>query len=369
MNYRKKIKILLCSPYGTLVGGISSWTGHILNYQKNAKTNIELKHYYSDGKGAYSNTLFLIRLYIGFVSYLPFLFGLRKELRYNQYDVVHFASSASISLMRDILSLKIAKRGGVKSVIHFHFGRIPELYKKRNWEQKLLHYVIKLADKVIVIDQRSYETLTKRGYKNIELLPNPLTDKVTEIIESNYQIRKDDRKIVFAGHVLRTKGVFELIEACKTINNIRLKIVGYVTEDIKNELLSLAEVEKSGWLEFSGELSFEDTIKEMLSAGVFVLPTYTEGFPNVIIESMACACPVVTTNVGAIPEMLDIENGCNYGLCVEPKDVEGLREAIQKMLTDRKFALNCGRNAQKRVNDFYSMKKVWDHLEAIWLTC
>ena len=105
----------------------------------------------------------------------------------------------------------------------------------------------------------------------------------------------------------------------------------------------------------------------MLSSGVFVLPTYSEGFPNVIIESMACACPIVTTSVGAIPEMLDIENGENYGLCVEPKNVEQLKDAIIRMLDNKDFASHCGINAQKRVNEMYSMTKVWQQMEQIWM--
>ena len=81
---------------------------------------------------------------------------------------------------------------------------------------------------------------------------------------------------------------------------------------------------------------------------------------------MACACPIVTTRVGAIPEMLDIAQGDNYGLCVEPKNVAQLKTAIEKMLDDRVYALQSGANAQQRVNALYSMPSVWKQLEDIW---
>ena len=145
-------------------------------------------------------------------------------------------------------------------------------------------------------------------------------------------------------------------------------MIGYETDDIKEKIIEEAGEDNESWLEIAGEQSFENTIKEMISAAVFVLPTYTEGFPNVIIESMACGCPIVTTCVGAIPEMLDIENGNNYGICVEPKNVKALKESIQKMLNNREYALECGKNAQRRVNELYSMSKVWSQLEAIWST-
>lgn len=43
----RKIKVLLCSPYGKMVGGISRWTRHILNYYAATDTDVELKHFYS----------------------------------------------------------------------------------------------------------------------------------------------------------------------------------------------------------------------------------------------------------------------------------------------------------------------------------
>jgi glycosyltransferase involved in cell wall biosynthesis len=366
MEINRKIRVLLCSPYGTMVGGISRWTGHILNYYSKIETDISLKHFYSKGKGAYQNTNLFMRLYIGIISYPPFLIGLNSELKNNKYNVVHFTSSASISLIRDIFTLQIARKYGSKTIIHFHFGRIPNIFKKNNWEQKLLRKVINMSDKIIVLDKKSYDTLIAQGFSNIEILPNPISSEVNKIITSNSVIVRQKNKLLFAGHIVRTKGVFELIEACKDINNIELYMVGYTPEDIKKKLIISAGINSSKWLFFRGQISLEETIKEMISATVFVLPTYTEGFPYVIIESMACGCPIVTTKVGAIPEMLDIENGENYGLCVEPKNVEQLKNAILRMLNDRDFAKQCGVNAKKRVNELYSMPIVWNQMVQIW---
>jgi glycosyltransferase involved in cell wall biosynthesis len=367
MQKLSKIDILLCSPYNGGIGGISRWTDHILAYyEQNKSDNLNLSHYYETIPGGNADYSLWKRSIIGVKNYSRIYRGLVKHLQVHNFDVVHFCSSASLSLLKDIILLKAAKNRGVKSVIHFRFGRIPDLYQKRNWECKLLNICIKLADKIVVIDQMSYDTLLKEGYNNIELLPNPLSPKVLEIIEQNKHIEKEERKIVFAGHCIQTKGIFELIEACREIDNIKLKMIGFVSEETRAMLLEKAGENSIIWLKIAGEQDYETTIKEMLSAGVFVLPTYTEGFPNVILESMACACPIVTTKVGSIPEMLDIANGENHGICIEPKNMEQLREAIQKMLNDRKYALKCGLNAQKRVNEIYSMPIVWNELQNIW---
>lgn len=367
MQKPSKKNILLCSPYQGAIGGISRWTGHILEYyEQNKSDDLNLSHYYESIKAGIGDYSKWKRSIIGFKNYSRIYKGLVKHLQQQNFDIVHFCSSASISLLKDIILLKAVKKRGVKSVIHFRFGRIPELYQKKNWEQKLLNRTIKLADKVVVIDQMSYDTLLKEGYKNIELLPNPLTPKVLEIIEQNKDVEKVERKIVFVGHCLRTKGIFELIEACRDLDNIKLKMIGFISEETRSILLEKAGLYSVEWLEIAGEQDYETTIREMLSAGVFVLPTYTEGFPNVILESMACACPIITTKVGAIPEMLDIANGQNHGICIEPKNVEQLKDSIQKMLDEREYAIQCGKNAQKRVSEMYSMPVVWHELESIW---
>ncbi|MDD4781894.1 MAG: glycosyltransferase family 4 protein [Tissierellia bacterium] len=362
-----KVKVLLVSPYSGAVGGISRWTGHILNYHNSisASTSIELEQFYVDGEQIYNSTTPYKRFLYGIKKYIPFLKILRRKLRSTPYDIVHFCSSASISLIRDILAAGIAKKHEIPSVFHFHFGRIPELYEKRNWEQKLIHRLITLAGKIIVIDQASYDTLMKEGYNNIELLPNPLTPEVNRIISENSFIKRDSRQILFAGHVVKTKGVFELIEACREIPNIKVKMIGRVSDDMRSMLMESAGVDNS-WLEISGELSYESTIIEMLSCGLFVLPTYTEGFPNVIIESMACGCPIIASSVGAIPEMLNIQSSDACGICIEPKDVIQLNEAIVKLLDDESLAFGYGERAKERVNEKYTMDVVWEQMVGIW---
>lgn len=367
---KNKPKILLVSPFSGTVGGVLRWTQHIVEYHNSLlhkSVDLDLCDVHRTYK-VYANTPKLKRLFIGILDYKMILNKYKRKLKESKYDAIHITSSASFGLIKDLLMLNYAKKKQIKKIIHFRFGRIPELYKTNNWETKLLHKVILIADKVIVIDEASYTTLINQGYKNIELLPNPLSPKVKEIVDKNKSIKKEGCKILFVGHVLESKGVFELVEVCKEMPNIQLKILGAVSKEMKQKVLSVAGESHHNWLDIAGEYEYEETIKEMLSAGIFVLPTYTEGFPNVILESMACACPIVASEVGAIPEMLAIKDTTNFGLCVEPKNKIQLKEAIIKMLEDRSFAINCGLNAQKRVYEEYSMTTVWSKLKQIWLS-
>ena len=263
--------------------------------------------------------------------------------------------------------LRLAKKHSLKTVIHFHFGRIPDIAAKNNWEWKLLQKVVRLADKAVVIDRFSYDTLTGRGFDNVVMLPNPIAPAVNEIIRKNVGVERKPGTVLFTGHMVRTKGIYELVDACRRLDNIRLKMVGYVTPDVRAELQELSG--NADWLEITGEKPYDEVIKDMLECDVFVLPTYTEGFPNVILESMACGCAIVSTTVGAIPEMLAEKDGRRYGILVEPRNVQQLRDAIREMLGNEQLKTECRMNVRERVNERYNIQSVWNRLIGIWKSC
>lgn len=310
-------------------------------------------------------TFILKRIWVGLLSYGKIYRQMKQMIKSTHYDVLHLCSSGHISLVKDYVYVKFAKKNSVKTVVHYHFGLIPKLAQKNNWEWKLIKRVIRLSDNVIVIDLKSKETLEKSGFNNVFYLPNPISQEVVDIInKEKASAKRQANHLLFVGHVIPTKGVYELVEACKDIPSIRLDVVGRIIPEVRTKMLDLAG-DDVGWIHFKGELPRQEVIREMLSCGIFVLPTYTEGFPNVILESMACSCPIVTTDVGAIPEMLDVENN-PCGICVVPKNVEELKSAIQHMLNDGNYAELCGERAAKRVNSNYSVDVVWKQLSNVW---
>lgn len=360
------MKILLASPYGGIPGGISRWTGHIVDYyNRHGKSDCDLKIFPMQRSVFVNiNSSMLYRLRWAVKDYSKLISSFKKEITSNHYDILHLTSSASISLLKDFIMLRMARRRGIKTIIHFRFGRIPELIEKNNWEWKLLKIVVKLADKVIVIDKASYNTLINAGFNNVVLLPNPVAPAVLNIVASNSSIKREQGVVLFVGHVVKTKGIFELIEACKQIPNIKLKVVGHIETETR---LKIEEVSNNAkWIEIVGEEPYDKVIKEMLRCDIFVLPTYTEGFPNVILESMACGCAIIASSVGAIPEMLEDENGKKCGILVSPRDVMGLCGAVKSLLNNDAMKTEFRLNAINRVNEKYNMLSIWRQLCRIW---
>lgn len=366
MKMKEDLRVLLVAPYGGVVGGISRWTSHILEYHKTIKSNVVLD-LVSTGRSTFVsiNTTPLYRLYAAIKDYKGIIKNFISHINRNTYDVMHLTSSGSWSLFKDLYMIKKAKNKGIKTIIHFRFGRIPDLARYNNWEWKYVKKVMSFVDKAIVIDEFTYQTLKDAGFNNIVFLPNPVSENVCSIVDENQNIKREERLLLFTGHVVLTKGVCELVEACKRISNIKVKIVGHVLSDMKEHLQKLAG-ENNDWLQIIGEEPYEDVIKDMLSCELFVLPTYTEGFPNVILESMACGCTIITTPVGAIPSMLDIKSNTPSGVCVPIKNVDLLSDKIMYYLEHKNEALEMGVRAKDRVNREYSMPSVWNKMLNIW---
>lgn len=358
------MRVLLISPLGGVVGGIAMWTKHIVNYMATlSDVNISLCDFSRKIAGlTISNPIkkWLSAAY----DYIWLTHNAIQKVKNFNGDVVHICTSASFLLIKDILILQAAKKKGLRTCIHFHFGRIPQLANKHGWEWRLLLKVINMADTAIVMDKMSLSTLEDIGYQNVVLIPNPISEEVEKTVE-NTTAKRIDRLLLFAGHCIPTKGVFELVSVCKNIPNIRLRMIGAISDNMRKQLIEIAG-DQDNWLDIKGQVPFKETIREMKSCDVFVLPTYTEGFPNVILESMACGCPIIASSVGAIPEMLEEEEGRHYGILIDPQNEMNLKTAILTLLSNDNLKVECGNNARKRVYARYNIQTVSNQLIKTW---
>jgi len=362
----KKLRVLFVAPYEAGIGGLTLWSKNILDYyHSQSSCDIEIDGLSVEGTPIKYVKSILKRTYIGVVKYIKVIREETRILKNKQYDVMHLCSSASISLLKDIIMLRVARKYNVRTVVHFHFGRIPALKEANNWEWKLFRRVVSKADVAVPIDQMSYDALVSAGFNNAVYLPNPVALQVSDYVSKHEgEPDRDERMVFYAGHCVKTKGIYELVRACSKIENVRLVLAGRILDDTRKELAEIAHNEP--WLEMLGQVSHDEILNLMLQCGVYVLPSYTEGFPNVILESMTCGCAIVATTVGAIPEMIGEENGSQFGLLVPPQDDEKLREAISELLSNKALREECRRNAQERVNKRYNIGSVWQKLTEIW---
>jgi glycosyltransferase involved in cell wall biosynthesis len=161
------------------------------------------------------------------------------------------------------------------------------------------------------------------------------------------------------------KGVRYLIEAARKVvedkPNVKFLVVGDGPLRGSLEMLS----EKLGLTEHVFFLGKKADIARLLKASdVFVLPSVWEGFPNVVLEAMASGLPVIATKTSGTPEA--VAEG-ETGLLVEPKDSDGLAEAILKSLSDLRKLRGMGVCGRKRAEECFSVEKMIRENEKLYV--
>lgn len=366
------MKILIISPLPPPIGGIAMWTTNILDYYRE-KQEVQLIHLNSSVKNRNITRLdHYSRIQSGFKDSTHIFKNLFSIVKKENPDIIHITSSASLGLIRDFLVIVIAKLYNIPVVTHFHFGQIPQLKRVNNYEWRLLKKIASLSAAVLVLDMKSKDTLVSAGVLNVYVTPNPISRSIeTSITNKLYSTDANNTervkgRVIFVGHIVKNKGVFELVKACLLTKNVeQLRLIGPYENDIKNKLSALNR-NKQIELIFTGVLSKESVLHEMKNASLLALPSYTEGFPNVIIEAMAMGCPIVSTDVGAISDILDIDSKNPAGDVVKPKDIQALSKSMSKIIMDHELAKTYTKNALNKVMNNYTLDKVCKLYDSIW---
>jgi len=284
---------------------------------------------------------------------------LRAKIKSGCIDVMHLTTSGQLSVFRDIFLLWTAKRKKIPTVYHIRFGRVQDIAQRNTLEWKLISTAMRLATVVMTLDQRTFSTISEKlpQVKPV-LVPNPI-----DLAGFPDPLHTDSRTVLFLGWVMDTKGAEELLKAWEktTLSHPDwvLKMVGPIKPEYRQYLESnygLCNVE------ILGEMDHDEALGVMNNSEVFVLPSHTEGFPNVILEAMALAKPIIATRVGAIPEILG--DGC--GVLIDSHSVESLEQALDKVLSESALRRELGERAHRKLKCEYDVNIVFSRYMEEW---
>ena len=139
------------------------------------------------------------------------------------------------------------------------------------------------------------------------------------------------RHLLFIGNLLPVKGVDVLLQACQALAAQRddwcLHLVGDGAERARLEAQAQS-LGLSGRVRFHGSRAHAELPAWLRAADLFVLPSRSEGIPNVLLEASACGTPYVASDVGGIPEIASL----GAGILVPPEQPAALAEAIGRGL-------------------------------------
>ena len=174
--------------------------------------------------------------------------------------------------------------------------------------------------------------------------------------------------VMLASRMIWDKGIREFVESARLLKakGIKARFVLVGSPDGENPA-SVPENELLRWntegiVEWWGYR--EDMPQTLAEASIVCLPTYYgEGVPKVLIEAMACARPIITTDTAGCRDLVeDAENG----ILVAPRDVHSLAAAISALLIDGKKCEQMGKMGRQIAADKYSISKVIDGVFSIY---
>jgi starch synthase len=108
----------------------------------------------------------------------------------------------------------------------------------------------------------------------------------------------------------------------------------------------------NGWLHDRGMLR-----RYLSAADLYVFPSRFEGYPNALLEAMACGLPVVAADIAGVPDIVG-RDGAAAGILVQPNDSAALADAITKLLDDHALRTRYADHAPLRVDDRFSPRVV-----------
>jgi colanic acid/amylovoran biosynthesis glycosyltransferase len=169
--------------------------------------------------------------------------------------------------------------------------------------------------------------------------------------------------IIAVGRLIPKKGFGDLIRACALLAERReafhCEIVGEGA--LEHSLrVQIDELRLQNNVVLTGAKPQEQLRQRLAAANVFVLPSVIDpeggmdNLPTVIMEAMATGLPVVSTNIGGIPEMVVKRE---TGFLVQPGDVPAMADAIEKVIDDSSLARRLGKSGYERAQALFSIEK------------
>ena len=254
--------------------------------------------------------------------------------------------------------LRMKKKGiqfptvGVKFHGYEMFQISPSI--KYFFEKLLLQWPVKWnninADYVFSYGGKITNIVKEIGVRDEQIIEIPtgideswLNDTSTEGINKRLQF-------VFIGRYERRKGIQELNDVIELIQNHN-----YFTFHFIGPIPYKKQI-KSENIIYHGTVMDQERIKLILQqSDVLVCPSFSEGMPNVIMEAMASGCAIIATDVGAVRDQVDDENG----FLIKPGNKEELKAAIEKMISLPKNEITKMKNVSiQRIKEKFLWKNV-----------
>ncbi len=270
--------------------------------------------------------------------------------------IAHIHTSSGTSFWEKSLLGYICKIFGMRIIIHIHSGMFDQFCRKGH-NRYFISKILTMADKVIVVYKKGFKILQNLiSIEKLEIIPNGIdTMKFRTILIEKKENNVID--ILFAGTIHKDKGLYDILTSTRNLidsgyKNIQINLLG--GEGKEGELLLIRreceQLKLNNWVKFHGPVFGDQKIKIFCMSDIFILPSHHESFGIANLEAMAAGLPVISTNIGAIPEYL--VHGEN-GYLITPGDSDQLTDYLKVLINNSSLRYRMGAVNRIKVKEKY----------------
>jgi len=273
-------------------------------------------------------------------------------------SLVYIHSSAFTSFYRKSLFLLLAHMFGKKVILHIHPSGFYDFYEGLTGAPKrYVTFVLSQVDTFVVLaDEMKQKISTHFKHTPVYVLRNAVN--LQEMADST-GIQRRVSELLYLGWYIRAKGVYELVDAVEllTKQGIVLHLNFYGTKEIEKLTEYVRSKDLTRVITVNGWIGGAEKLKVLYGSSLLILPSHSEGIPNVILEAMATRTPIVATFVGGMKDILrDGENA----VTVEVNNPVELSEKILLLLRDDELRNRIAKNAYSEAAEKYDVPVIRD---------
>ena len=285
------------------------------------------------------------------------IFRVWRRVGSSQFDTLIVQTTTELrNFSRDVPVMWICRRRVRCIVVQFH-GSTPEtvLGAGNTMFKVAARWLFRLADAVIVSsteEQREWRKFQPDA--SILTTTNPYVSPEgtdSSVVANLWNLPRGVPVVLFVGRMIPQKGIFDLLEAVAQLDGnvpFHLLMVGYgpAVDDFQARAKDL---KVDGRVTVAGFVNEAQLRSAYRSADVFVLPSWSEGFPTVLMEAMDAGLPIVTTRIRGAVDCLD--EGV-HACFVPSRDPKQLAEALGRVLSNPGLRAGMGTTNRIKVKDF-----------------
>lgn len=339
------------------VSGISAVTGFIISNNK----EVDYIHYEVGRKDAESQGAF---------ARITRILRNKREweqlLKKNRDAAIHYNMPLmKAAIIRDYMLIKVAQKLNMPIVLHIHGGNYIKERNRPWYIKKLLKNIFSWSKHIVVLGEEE-KAILEEDFKmsNIVTLPNCIDLSVAKNFKRDIE-NKEILDILYLGRIEPNKGIDYIFEACKTLKEkgvkFHLNFAG--KEETEGEYIPRFTETFGDNFTYHGIVSGDKKNDILKKCDIFLLPSFYEGLPISLLETMSFGQVPIVTKVGSIPTI--VTNKKN-GIFIEIKNNEDIVNSIIFLNKNKKIFMELSSRAKDTIINKFDDKKYIQSLNQLY---